>query len=318
MRRIVGDLFDPDEVAVIEGDAEVSKALLQLRFDHVFFTGSTRIGREVMRACAEHLTPVTLELGGKSPAVVDESADLDEAAKKIAWGKALNCGQVCIAPDYVLIDAKLKERFIGRFQHHLEAMHGSIESIGESESYGRIVNRSHAERLERVLHEAEASGGKHHLERAHDVESRLLSPALISDVPPDTLLMQQEIFGPILPIVTFETIDDAVRYVAERDKPLALYLFSRNSSNVERVLEETSSGAVLVNDTLAHFYQLNLPFGGIGASGMGKAHGFYGFETFSNRKAVLRQLTRFSPVKLLYPPYTKFRKFVIDFMLRWL
>jgi aldehyde dehydrogenase (NAD+) len=295
MKRIVGDLFDESEVAVIEGDAGVAEALLKKRFDHIFFTGSPAVGKIVMKAAAEHLTSVTLELGGKSPVIVDRTANLDEAARKIAWGKFLNSGQICIAPDYLLVDEVVRAAFVDKLR---AAIHSQS---------GVMVNDSHAARVRRLLGGA-APGG----------EGRHIPPTVLEDVALDAPLMQEEIFGPLLPVIPYRSLDDALRVIEDREKPLVLYLFSRSRAVIRDVLRRTRAGGTVVNDTLLHFYQHNLPFGGVGNSGMGKAHGFYGFEAFSSARGVLEQPLPWSTIQLLYPPYTKLKQKLIDFTMKYL
>ena len=292
IRRILGDLFDESEVAVIEGDAAVAEALLKKQFDHIFFTGSPAVGKIVMRAAAEHLTSVTLELGGKSPVIVDRTADLDEAAKKISWGKSLNSGQVCIAPDYVLVDESVRIAFVEKLRAR-----ASIES-------GLLVNDRHAARI-RKLSEGAAD------------EGRNVPLTILENVGGDAPAMREEIFGPLLPVIAYSDLSEALQIVNARPKPLVLYLFSRERRVITRVLQQTRAGGTVVNDTLVHFYQLQLPFGGVGESGFGKAHGRFGFEAFSNARGVLEQPTRFSIIQLIYPPYTAFKKKLIDLTLRY-
>jgi aldehyde dehydrogenase (NAD+) len=309
MKRILGDLFEENEVAVIEGDAAVAEALLRKRFDHIFFTGSPAVGKIVMKAAAEHLTSVTLELGGKSPVIVDRTANLDEAAKKIAWGKFFNCGQICIAPDYVLVDEQVKAPL-------LEKLRAQIENFGEN-ARGIIVNERHAARVKRLFDTAVAQGAKTAIGGAF--RGREISPTVITDVHPEAPVMQEEIFGPILPVVTYRSIDEALRLIASKEKPLVLYLFSRDRKTIDRVLAGTSAGGTAVNHTMIHFYQLELPFGGVGHSGVGKGHGFYGFEAFSSPRGVLDQRLPFSAIELLFPPYGgKLKQKLIDFTVRWL
>ena len=309
MKRILAEVFDESEVAVIEGDAAVAEALLKKKFDHIFFTGSPGVGRLVMKAAAEHLTPVTLELGGKSPVIVDSTADLDEAAKRIAWGKFYNCGQICIAPDYVLVAESVRAPF-------LEKLKTSIDALGDT-SRGVIVNERHASRIKRLYDSAVERGAE--VVTGGSFRGREISPTVLTNVPPDAPLMQEEIFGPILPVLTYGSLDDAFRMISAREKPLVMYAFSRDRRVVKRILASTSAGGTAVNQTLVHFYQLNLPFGGVGHSGMGKAHGFYGFEAFSNARAVLDQRLRSSPIDLIYPPYEgKLKQKLIDFTVKWL
>jgi aldehyde dehydrogenase (NAD+) len=304
MKRIVAELFDESEVAVIEGDASVAEALLKKRFDHIFFTGSPAVGKIVMKAAAEHLTSVTLELGGKSPVIVDRTANLDEAARKIAWGKFLNSGQICIAPDYLLVDDAVHDAFIPKLRDAIRA------------ETGWLVNERHAARVKRLFDGAVGAGARVIAGGAFD--ERKVAPTILDDVPPDATIMQEEIFGPLLPVIRYQSLDDALRLVNEREKPLVLYLFSRSRAVIRDVLRRTRAGGTAVNDTLVQFYQHNLPFGGVGNSGMGKAHGIYGFEAFSNARGILEQPLRFSTIQLLYPPYNKWKQKLIDLTVRWL
>jgi aldehyde dehydrogenase (NAD+) len=303
MKRIIGELFDESEAAVIEGDAGVAEALLRKKWDHIFFTGSPAVGRVVMKAAAEHLTPVTLELGGKSPVIVDRTANLDEAAKKIAWGKFLNSGQICIAPDYLLVDEAIQAAFV-------EKLRAAI-----APETGLIVNDRHAARIKHLFDDAVSRGAEVVSGGAFD--QRAMGPTLLANVDPESPVMQQEIFGPLLPMITYRTLDDALRIIAAREKPLVLYVFSRSRKVINDVLRRTTAGGTAINDTLVQFYQLNLPFGGVGESGVGKAHGQFGFEAFSNARAVFEQPTRFSAIQFLYPPYTNFKKKLIDLTLRY-
>jgi aldehyde dehydrogenase (NAD+) len=307
MKRILGEVFGEDEVAIVEGDASVAEALLRKKWDHIFFTGSPRVGQLVMKAAAEHLTPVTLELGGKSPAIVDRTADLDEAAKKIAWGKTMNSGQICIAPDYLLVDEAIRAPFV-------EKLRGAFDAI--SADRGWIVNAHHAGRMKSLFDEAVKRGAD--VVAGGTFNDRDIPPAVLEHVPESAGMMQQEIFGPLLPMQTYADLGDALQAIASREKPLVLYLFSRDRKVKDRVLRETSAGGTVLNDTLIHFYQLNLPFGGIGQSGMGKAHGRFGFEAFSNARGVLEQPWTFSGIQLMYPPYTKLKQRLIDFTVKWL
>ncbi len=309
MRRILGDLFEEDEVAMVEGDAGVATELLRRRWDHIFFTGSPAVGKIVMKAAAEHLTSVTLELGGKSPVIVDRTANLDEAAKKIAWGKLLNSGQICLAPDYLLVDKSIAATFT-------EKLRKAIDALPAEGTRGVIVNERHAARLKSLIDSAVARGA--HVVMGGTTHDRDVAATVLTGVPADAPILQDEIFGPLLPLVTFESREEAYRIIAGREKPLVLYLFSRDRDVIEEVLSRTSAGGTVVNDTLVHFYQTNLPFGGTGNSGVGKSHGFYGFEAFSNARGVLEQPTRFSIVQMVYPPYTKFRQKLIDFTLKWM
>jgi aldehyde dehydrogenase (NAD+) len=308
MKQILGDLFEENEVAVLEGDASVSEALLRKKFDHIFFTGSPRVGRIVMKMAAEHLSSVTLELGGKSPVIIDRDANLDEAAKKVAWGKFFNCGQICIAPDYLLVDESVRAPFVAKLRT-------AIDALG-TESRGVLVNDRHAARIRQLVDDAVERGAE--VVAGGEIRDRLVPPTVLAGVDPSAPVMQEEIFGPVLPMMTYKSIDDALAVIASREKPLVMYVFSRNRRFVRDVIARTSAGGTVVNDTLLHFYQLNLPFGGVGESGIGKSHGYFGFEAFSNARGILEQPTRFSGIQLMYPPYTKWKQRLIDFTVRWL
>ncbi len=307
MRRVIGDLFAEDEVAVVEGDARVAEDLLRRKFDHIFFTGSPAVGRIVMKAAAEHLTSVTLELGGKSPVVVDRTADLDEAAQKIAWGKLLNAGQVCIAPDYLLVDEAIYDAFMPKLRHAAEKLAGHT---------GIIVNDRHAARVARLLETAVASGAE--VVMGGRVQGREIQPTILTNVKPDAPVMQEEIFGPILPVLKYRSLDEALAFIASREKPLVLYIFSRVRRVIREILARTSAGGTVINHTLIHFYQLTLPFGGVGQSGVGKAHGQYGFDAFSNLRGVVEQRTKFAPIQLMFPPYTRLKQKLVDFTIKYL
>ncbi len=309
MKEIISGLFDESEVAMIEGDARTAQALLQKKFDHIFFTGSPAVGRIVMQAAAKHLTSVTLELGGKSPVIVDRTADLDEAASKIAWGKVLNSGQTCIAPDYLLVDETIRDAFVAKLFERLDSM--------STADTGVLINERHASRVRGLLDSAVAAGARVIHSGAATGNPRAVPLTALSDVPVDAPLMQEEIFGPLLPIQTYRSLDDAIRMIDSREKPLVLYIFSRSKKVIREIIARTSAGGTVVNHALIHFFQLNLPFGGVGQSGMGKGHGFAGFQAFTNERGVLEQRTRFSPIQLMFPPYTKLKKKLIDLTLRF-
>lgn len=301
LARLVPQYLDTDAVAVVEGDAEVATALLDQRWDHIFFTGSTRVGRVVMQAAAKHLTPVTLELGGKSPAIVDRSARVDVAARRIAWGKLLNAGQTCIAPDYVLAHADVVDELTDAIVDAIGAFLG--DDPAASDDYARIVSDRHLRRLEGLL------AGDHRVVVGGEVDhdARYLAPTVLRDVDPGAPVMTEEIFGPILPVLAVASIDEAVAFVAAREKPLALYVFTEDDDVADRVLAGTSAGGTCVNHTLLHLGVPDLPFGGVGESGTGAYHGRTGFETFSHRRSVLRKPTRPDP-SVLYPPYGRWKQ----------
>ena len=309
MKRILADLFDENEVAVIEGDAGIAEALLRKKFDHIFFTGSPAIGKVVMKAAAEHLTSVTLELGGKSPVIVDETANLAEAARKVAWGKFFNCGQVCIAPDYVLVHERVRAEF-------LDKLKTQIETLGD-DSRGIMVNDRHASRVKRLFDDEVANGAE--IATGGTFRGREIAPTVLTNVKPDAPVMTEEIFGPILPVLPYRSLDEAFAIIEEREKPLVLYVFSRSRRVAREIVSRTRAGGTAINHTLVQFYELSLPFGGVGNSGVGRSHGFYGFEAFSNVRGVFDQRLPFSAIEMLYPPYVgKFKEKMIELTVRWL
>jgi len=316
--ELVSEFFDKDLVTVIEGAQEVSLQLLSLPFDHIFFTGSPAVGKIVMKAAAENLASVTLELGGKSPAIIDESANLQDAARRIAFGKFLNNGQTCIAPDYVLVKDTVQVKFIEELKSITTKMFGDKGAITESSpNYARVVNRKHFDRLNRILQDAVDKGAKIEMAGKVDKDSNFIHPVILTQVDPNALVMQDEIFGPILPVIPFQTIDQVTYLVNGKPKPLALYVFSNQKSFREKILTQTSAGSVGINDCVLQFSHPNLPFGGVNNSGIGKSHGRYGFLAFSNEKPVLKQKRGFSMAYLMHPPYTNLRKKMVDLMLRW-
>jgi aldehyde dehydrogenase (NAD+) len=298
--------LDPSTVAVVEGGVAETTALLKERFDHVFYTGNGAVGRIVMEAAARHLTPVTLELGGKSPCIVDERVDLDVAARRIVWGKFYNAGQTCVAPDYVLAHTRVAERLIERMKDTLLDFYGNDPKA--SPDYGRIVNARHHRRLTKLLEDGKsgelAVGGE------ADEAARYLAPTILRRVPEHAPVMQEEIFGPILPVIEVDNVDAAIAFVNARPKPLALYVFSSDDDVQEQVIGRTSSGGATVNHTWMHLAVPDLPFGGVGESGMGAYHGRRTYETFSHRKAVLVKPTFLDPT-LMYPPYSEAKKKIV-------
>ncbi|HEY4334174.1 MAG TPA: aldehyde dehydrogenase family protein [Ilumatobacteraceae bacterium] len=298
MAEMIPRYLDTRVVRVVTGGVDETTALLAERFDHIFYTGNGTVGRIVMTAAAKNLTPVTLELGGKSPTIVAADADLRVAARRIAWGKFLNAGQTCVAPDYVLVAESVEADFTKQLTHAIEDFYGKDPQA--SPDYARIVNERHWDRLTGLLdgggYETTVCGG--HGDRA----TKFIPPTVLRGVKPDAALMQEEIFGPLLPVISVTDIDEAIRFVNDRDKPLALYIFSRSEATISRVLERTSAGGVCINHTVVHVAVGALPFGGVGGSGMGAYHGKAGFDTFSHRKAVLRKPTKPDP-SILYPPY---------------
>ncbi len=300
---LIPHYFDPTIVDVVQGGVDETTDVLKQKFDHIFFTGGEVVGKIVMTAAAKHLTPITLELGGKSPCIIDKTADIETAGKRIAWGKFLNSGQTCIAPDYLLVHRDIKDDIIKSIQSAIIKYYGSDPE--KSESYGRIINGSHFERLEALINRDKiAFGGE------CNPKTKYIAPTLLDNVIADDAVMQEEIFGPILPVISVDSIEETISFVNERPKPLALYLFSGNDDVQERVLGETSSGGVCINDTIVHITSHHLPFGGVGTSGMGNYHGRASFDTFSHKKSVLKRSTKIDP-ELRYPPYKPYFKRVL-------
>jgi len=308
LARLATRHLDPRAVALVEGGPEETRALLEERFDSIFYTGNGRVGRVVMEAAARHLTPVTLELGGKSPVLVDADADIGVAARRIAWGKFLNAGQTCVAPDYVLVHEKAEAPLVDALVRTLGAFYGSEPKA--SPDYARIVSDRHFERLAGLL---AATSAKVVVGGDHDEAERYVAPTVVTEVAPDDPLMDDEIFGPVLPVLRVRDMDEAVRFVSSRPKPLALYVFSSSKATVDRVLAGTSSGSVGVNVTVQQVAVPDLPFGGVGPSGTGAYHGRQGFENFSHRRAVLSKPTRLDP-PVLYPPYTRAKEWILKKM----
>ena len=307
MAELIPQYVDPEAAVVVEGDVEIATELLEQKWDHIFFTGSTNVGRIVMQAAANHLTPVTLELGGKSPTIVDESADLVAAANRITWGKFLNAGQTCIAPDYVFAHENIREELVDKIKEATNEFYGSDPKT--SPDYARIVSERHLNRLAGLLDDGTVVLGGN-----HDAADRYLEPTILLDPSADSAIMSDEIFGPILPILSFNDLQEVIGFVNARPKPLALYIFANSDNVVDEVISQTSSGGVCVNHSLLHYGVSDLGFGGVGDSGIGRYHGKSGFDQFSNMKSVLKK--RFKPeLSLLYPPYTEkkekiYRKFV--------
>jgi len=291
--------LDPDVVAVVPGAVPETTELLAQRWDHIFFTGSERVGRIVMRAAAEHLTPVVLELGGKSPTIVDETAPLGVAARRIAWGRYWNAGQTCVAPDYVLVHRSREQALLEALGTRIATAYGPDPAA--SPDYSRIVHDAHFDRLVALLDGATvAHGGQ------HDRATRYFAPTVVTDVDPEGALMGEEIFGPILPVLPYDSLDEAIAFVNARPKPLALYVFTTSGATREAVLTRTSSGSVGVNQAMMQLGNPDLPFGGVGASGMGRYHASAGFESFSNRKAIMARSGVIDPAPM-YPPYAPWK-----------
>ena len=303
---MIRETFSPEHVAVFTGGRAVIQALLEERYDHIFFTGSPALGKVVMEKASRNLTPVSLELGGKSPCIVDADADVELAARRIAWGKFLNAGQTCVAPDYLLVHRSVKTPLMEALKRAITRMYG--EDPRQSPDFPRIINAKQMAHLQRML-----STGKPLCGGIVDEEERYIAPTILDDVKPEDPVMQEEVFGPMLPVLTFEHLDEAIDFVNARPKPLAFYLFSGNRANQERVLARTSSGGVCLNETVMHLASHHLPFGGVGESGMGGYHGRYSFEAFSHRRSVLDKGT-WLDLPLRYAPYAgklRFLKWIL-------
>lgn len=285
---IIREAFDENEVALFEGDVSVATALLELPFNHIFFTGSTRVGKLVMAAAAKHLASVTLELGGKSPVIVDQGVDVKKIAGDLAGAKQFNGGQACICPDYVLIGAEQKQELVDTFQARVKENLYDEDGNIKKENIAQIVNPQNFARIQSLFDDAIAKGAKVAVGGVLEESDRTIHPTLLTDVTPDMKIMQEEIFGPILPVMTCDSIDDAVTYIEARDKPLALYVYSNDQGNIDKVLNRTSSGGVTVNGVFSHYLENKLPFGGVNGSGTGSYHGVFGFRAFSHERAVYR------------------------------
>jgi aldehyde dehydrogenase (NAD+) len=319
LRQLCEELFRPDEVLVLEGGKEVATELLRLPWDHIFFTGSPQIGKVVMRAAAEHLSSVTLELGGKSPAIVDATANLRDAAEKIVWGKFLNAGQTCVAPDYVLVQASAQAGLLAEMKAAIATYYNAAgEGVRQSDSYARIVNEHHYARLARLLEDAEMRGATVATGGGVEEQQRYIEPTILTDVPAGAAVLEEEIFGPLLPVLPFDTLDQAADYVNARFKPLAQYVFTTSKKNRRYLLDNIAAGGAAVNETIIQLAHPELPFGGVGNSGLGKAHGHAGFLAFSNEKSVLQQRIGRTGIKTMYPPYNSKAKRLIGWLLKFM
>ncbi|HDD0823612.1 TPA: aldehyde dehydrogenase [Staphylococcus aureus] len=307
IKRLINETFDANYIEVIEGGIEETQTLIHLPFDYVFFTGSENVGKIVYQAASENLVPVTLEMGGKSPVIVDETANIKVASERICFGKFTNAGQTCVAPDYILVHESVKDDLITALSKTLREFYG--QNIQQSPDYGRIVNLKHYHRLTSLLNSAQINivfGGH------SDEDERYIEPTLLDHVTNDSAIMQEEIFGPILPILTYQSLDEAIAFIHQRPKPLSLYLFSEDENATQRVINELSFGGGAINDTLMHLANPKLPFGGVGASGMGRYHGKYSFDTFTHEKSYIFKSTRLeSGVHL--PPYKGKFKYIKAF-----
>jgi aldehyde dehydrogenase (NAD+) len=316
LKSAIRSAFDEREVALFTGGYELADALLDLPFDHFFFTGSARIGKKVMTKAAEHLASVTLELGGKSPTIVDESADVRAAAHRVVWGKLMNAGQTCLAPDYVLVHERVRDPFIERTKAEIERMYGATETARrQNADLARIIDASAVRRIKGLVDETVALGARVEIGGGADPEERYFAPTILSGVTPSAPIMREEIFGPVLPVLTWRTLDEALSIIYRLGKPLALYVFSRRDANVEEILRHTTSGGCTINNTLIHVVNPDLPFGGVGSSGQGSYHGEAGIRAFSHERSILRQ-GRPESLRPLHPPFGRRTRAVLSWVER--
>lgn len=297
--EMISTIFDENYIRCIEGGIETNTSLTNGKFDYIFFTGSVSVGKIVMESAAKNLVPVTLELGGKSPVIVDESSNLKIAANRIIWGKTINAGQTCVAPDYIVVHESVKKEFVKELKNSIEKFYG--EDILNNKDFGRIVNERHFNRLKNILEEEKENiiyGGK------NNKDERFIEPTLIETSSWKSPSMSEELFGPILPIITYNNLDEAIENIKKMSKPLALYLFTTNKTVEQKVLTEISSGGVCINDTITHLINPKLPFGGVGHSGIGSYHGKYSFDTFSHKRSVVSKSMKIN-MTMLFPPYNE-------------
>lgn len=306
--EIIDENFEEEFIAVFEGGQDISSALLKEKFDYIFFTGSVPVGKIVMKAAAENLTPVTLELGGKSPCIIDKNVNIEVAAKRIVWGKFFNAGQTCVAPDYVAVHKNIKKDFLESAKKWIRSFYGENPSV--SVDFGRIVNEKHFDRLVNLMKDGLIIAGGE-----YDKESLYISPTIIEKVKWDDLIMKEEIFGPILPVLEYDDLDNLILNIKKFPKPLSLYIFSNDKDIQEKIIKDISFGGGCVNDTLMHLANPNLPFGGVGESGIGAYHGTANFETFSHKKSILNK-PFFMDMNFRYPPYKNKKKLIEGMFLK--
>lgn len=318
INRMISELFPKNEAAVIQGDEKVAEELLKLPFDHIFFTGSTQVGKIIAKSAAEHLTSLTLELGGKSPAIIDSSADLKSVAEKIIWGKFLNKGQTCVAPDYILIDKKIRKKFTDLLIEQIKTVFGNdTNEIRTNHNYPKIINGHHHKRLVEIVKNALSNDSKIIFGGEYDAKDRFIEPTLILTSCKECKISEEEIFGPLLPIIEFDKIDSAIDWVNKHYAPLALYIFSNDKNTIKKITSNTESGGVGINEVVLQFSHPNLPFGGVKYSGIGRSHGFFGFKEFSNERSYIKSGS-INFLKLIYPPYTNFKQKLINFIVNYL
>ena len=310
IRAVVEEAFDENEVAVVDGAIEETQHLLDIPFNHIFFTGAPSIGKIVMEKAAKNLASVTLELGGKSPVIVDESADIDIAAKRVAWAKTLNAGQICVAPDYLYIHESRKDEFLEKYNKHIQELYGND---AKESHFPRIINSNHHGRLTGILQDAVDKGARVEFGGDNDNgASTYMEPTVLTDIDPSSRILTEEIFGPLLPIITYKSLDEPLTFIQSGEKPLALYIYSKDKTNTQRIIDQTRAGATCINTGIVHYFNDDLPFGGSNNSGIGKTHGLYGFKEFTNERAVLEQWSPVAGTDLMAAPYTDIKQKLID------
>lgn len=315
LQEIVDAVFDPSVVQLVQGGADVAQSLLKLPFNHIYFTGSPAVGRLVMAAAAEHPCSVTLELGGKSPAIVDPSADLKQSASRIAWGKCVNAGQICVSPDYALVPTHQRDAFVEAMTKAMEGMYS--KNPEGAEDYQRIVNSRHAARIAGLVQDAVDRGARIAHGGQFDVKEAFIAPTILVDVPKDAAILEEEIFGPVLPVLTYDSTEDVVETIASRPTPLALYIYGKHRKRTRYYVQRLQSGGVAINQSVVHVGHQALPFGGLGNSGIGSGHGHYGFREFTHERGVYQQVLP-SAAEFLSPPYSPWKRRLVGWVLRWL
>lgn len=310
IKKIIETVFHSNEVVVFEGAVETAKELLKKPFDHIFYTGNEKVAKSIMKSAADNLTSITLELGGKSPCLIDEKVNLKNAAQKIAWGKLANSGQTCIAPDYVLIPKKTEKKFI-------ELLKNAFEKLAyQNEKNACMVNKRHFDRIKDLIKNSEEAGAKIEFGNNFDEKNRKIDMTILSNVSEKNPILDEEIFGPILPIISYEKLEDAIEFIVQKPPALVLYCFSKKRKNIKFIQQKTNSGSISINETLTFFANPSLPFGGMNQSGMGNSHGFYGFKAFSNERAYFKQSKYFEINHFFYPPFSKFKVKLINLVLK--
>lgn len=315
MQKIIQEIFSKDEVAIVQGTVQETKHLLSLPFEHIFFTGSTAVGKIVMEAAAKNLASVTLELGGKSPVIIDETADIKDAAKKLVWGKFFNSGQTCVAPDYIIAHEKIHDQLLDELKNFTKKYY--TENPKNSNDYARIISEKHFKHLQNLYDDAIEKGANNHLEEKFVKSEKFISPIILSGIKFDMDIMQKEIFGPILPVISYKEMKEVIGIVNENPNPLSAYIFSKNAKNRKNFIQEIPAGGMCINECVIHYAHMEIPFGGHGTSGIGKSHGLFGFQAFSNMKPVLKQRIGFTNLHLLYPPYGKTTQKIIDWLIKY-